>query len=53
MCSTIWINEMKVLQNPQFDLTFLKVVTLFLIENVLNIRDRVIHMKIKYSFVTN
>ena len=53
MCSTISVNEIKVLQNSQFDLTFLKVITLFFIENVFNNRDRVIHMKIKYSFVAN
>ena len=52
--STISINEIKVLQNSQFDLTFLKVITLFLIANVFNNRDRVIlHVKIKYSFVAN
>ena len=28
LCSTILINEIKVLQNSQFDLTFLKVITL-------------------------
>ena len=53
MCSTILINEMKVLQNPQFDLTFLKVITLFLIANVFNNRVRVIHVKIKYSSMAN
>ena len=51
--STISINEIKVLQNSQFDLTFLKVITLFLIANVFNNRDEVIYVKIKYSFVAN
>ena len=49
LCSTILINELKMLQNSQ--LTFLKVVTLFLIANVFS--NRVIHVKIKYSFVAN
>ena len=53
LCSTILINEIKVLQNSQFDLTYLKVITLFLIANVFNNRVRVIHVKIKYSFVAN
>ena len=53
LCSTILINEIKVLQNSQFDLTFLKVITLFLIANVFNNRDRVIHVKIEHSFVAN
>ena len=53
LCSTILINEVKVLQNSQFDLTFLKAITLFLIANVFNNRVRVIHVKIKYSFVAN
>ena len=49
LCSAILINELKMLQNSQ--LTFLKVVTLFLIGNVFSNRVRVIHVKIKYSFV--
>ena len=53
LCSTILINEIKVLQNSQFDLKFLKVRTLFLMANVFNNGVRVIHVKIKYSFVTN
>ena len=53
LCSTILINEVKVLQNSQFDLIFLKAITLFLIANVFNNRVRVIHVKIKYSFVAN
>ena len=53
LCSPILINEIKVLQNSQFDLTFLKVITLFLIANVFNNRVRVIHVKIKYRFITN
>ena len=53
LVSTILINEIKVLQNSQFDLKFLKVRTLFLMANVFNNGVRVIHVKIKNSFVTN
>ena len=49
--STILINEIKMLQNSQ--LTFLKVVSLFLIANVFSNRVRIIHVKIKYSFLAN
>ena len=45
LCSKILINEKKMLQNSQ--LTFSKVVTLFLIANVFSNRIRVIHVKIK------
>ena len=47
--------EIKVLQiqNSQPHLSFLKVITLFLIANVFNNRDRFIHVKIKYSFVVH
>ena len=51
LCSTILINELKMLQNSQ--LTFLKVVTLFLKANVFSNRVRVINVKIKYTFVAN
>ena len=47
------LSTTKVLQNSQFVLTFLKVITLFLIANVFNNRDRVIHVKIKYNFMAN
>ena len=53
LCSTILINEIEVLQNSQFYLIFLKVITLFLIANILNNRVRVIHVKIKFCFVAN
>ena len=53
LCSTISVNEIKVLQNSPFDLTFLKVTTLFLIGHVFNNRERLIHVKIKYSLVAN
>ena len=53
MYSTILISEIKVLQNPQLDLTFLKVTTSFLIANVFNKRVRVIHVKVEYIFVAN